>query len=156
MSTRDTPERIEIVPCELSEANEFVRRHHRHHHPVVGHKFSLACATNGEVHGVAIVGRPVARMLQDGETLEVVRVATDGFKNACSALYAASWRAARAMGYRRLVTYILAEESGTSVRAAGWKEIGKAGGGSWSRGNRPRVDKHPLQGKIRFEIGVEP
>src|SRR5208282_299435 len=102
MSTRDTPEHIEIVPCELSEANEFVRRHHRHHHPVVGHKFALACATNGEVHGVAIVGRPVARMLQDGETLEVVRVATDGFKNACSALYAASWRAARAMGYRRL------------------------------------------------------
>ncbi len=143
---------LEIVPCELDEANAFVSQHHRHHRPVLGHKFSLAVSDGKEVHGVAIVGRPVARMLQDGETLEVTRVATDGFKNACSSLYAACWRATRAMGYRRLVTYVLAEESGTSVRAAGWREIGKAGGGSWSRGNRPRVDKHPTQGKIRFEI----
>src|ERR1700677_1727169 len=144
---------LEIVPCELSEANEFVRRHHRHHKPVVGHKFSLAVSDGEAIRGVAIVGRPVARMLQDGETLEVTRVATDGAINACSALYAACWRATRAMGYRRLVTYILAGELGTSVRAAGWKQIGATGGGSWSRTNRPRVDKHPLQKKnIRFEI----
>lgn len=146
---------LEIVPCDLSEANAFVVQHHRHHKPVIGHKFSLAVSDGLAIRGVAIVGRPVARMLQDGETLEVTRVATDGSINACSALYAACWRTARAMGYRRLVTYILAEELGTSVRAAGWKEIGKAGGGSWHRENRPRVDKHPTQGKIRFEIAVE-
>jgi len=143
---------LEIVPCELDEANSFVAQHHRHHRPVVGHKFSLAVSDGASVRGVAIVGRPVARMLQDGETLEVVRVATDGAINACSALYSACWRAARAMGYRRLVTYILAEELGTSVRAAGWKEVGKVGGGSWSRKSRPRVDRHPTQSKIRFEI----
>lgn len=110
---------LTIVPCELSEANAFVAQHHRHHRPVVGHKFSLAVSDGEAIRGVAIVGRPVARMLQDGETLEVTRVATDGAINACSALYAACWRAVRAMGYRRLVTYILAEELGTSVRAAG-------------------------------------
>lgn len=147
---------LEIVPCELSEANEFVAQFHRHHKPVRGHKFSLAVSDGDKVRGVAIVGRPVARMLQDGETLEVTRVATDGAINACSALYAACWRAARAMGYRRLVTYILAEELGTSVRAAGWKEIASTRGGTWQRRNRPRVDRHPLQGKIRFEVGVAP
>lgn len=109
---------LEIVPCELSEANAFVAQHHRHHKPVVGHRFSLAVSDGQAVRGVAIVGRPIARMLDDGETLEVTRVATDGAINACSALYAACWRAARAMGYRRLVTYILDTELGTSVRAA--------------------------------------
>ena len=143
---------LEIVPCELADANAFVSQHHRHHLPAVGHKFSLAVSDGEKVRGVAIVGRPSARMLQDGETLEVTRVATDGAINACSALYAACWRAARAMGYRRLVTYILADELGTSVRAAGWKEVAATRGGSWSRKNRPRVDRHPTQGKIRFEI----
>src|SRR5689334_18781206 len=100
--------RLEIVPCELDEANEFVRRHHRHHQPAVGHKFSLAVADDrGDVRGVAIVSRPTARRLQDGWTLEVVRVATDGCQNACSALYGAAWRACRAMGYRKLVTFTL-------------------------------------------------
>lgn len=143
---------LRIVPCDLDEANEFVRQYHRHHKPVIGHKFSVAVSSEGEICGVAIVGRPVARMLDDGETLEVTRLATNGERNACSALYASCWRAARALGYRRLVTYILSSEPGTSLRAAGWKEIGKAGGGSWSRGNRPRVDKHPLQIKIRYEV----
>jgi hypothetical protein len=143
---------LEIVPCELSEANVFVAQHHRHHGPVVGHKFSLAVSDGTRVRGVAIVGRPSARMLQDGGTLEVTRVATDGAINACSALYAACWRAARAMGYRRLVTYVLAGELGTSVRAAGWKEVGATRAETWNRTNRPRVDRHPLQGKIRFEI----
>jgi hypothetical protein len=143
---------LEIVPCELVEANDFVSQHHRHHRPVTGHKFSLAVSDGETVRGVAIVGRPSSRMLQDGETLEVTRVATDGAINACSALYAACWRAARAMGYRRLVTYILADELGTSVRAAGWKEVGATRGGSWNRPNRPRVDRHPTQQKIRFEM----
>jgi hypothetical protein len=91
-------------------------------------------------------------MLDDGWTAEVVRLATDGSKNVCSMLYAASWRAARAMGYRRVITYILDSEPGTSLIAAGWKCIGECGGGSWSRTSRPRIDKAPLQKKIRFEI----
>ena len=144
--------RLTVVPLPLSEANEFVRQHHRHHRPVVGHKFSLGVADeSGSVRGVAIVGRPVGRFLDDGWTLEVNRVATDGCPNACSALYGAAWRAAKALGYRRLITYTLNTEPGTSLRAAGWKVIGERGGGSWSRDGRPRVDLHPLQGKLLWE-----
>ena len=77
---------------------------------------------------------------------------SDGTPNACSMLYRAAWRACKALGWRRLITYTLAEESGVSLRAAGFKEIGKAGGGSWSVPSRPRVDKHPTQVKIRWEI----
>lgn len=143
---------LSIVPCDFAEANAFVAQHHRHHKPIPGTKFCVAVASSGAVVGVAMVGRPVARMLDDGWTLEVNRVATDGTKNACSALYSAAWRAARAMGYRKLVTYILGSEPGTSLRAAGWKCVGEAGGGSWSRDARPRVDRHPTQNKIRFEV----
>lgn len=147
-------ERLTIVPCDLDEANAFIAKHHRHHGRAVGHKFSLAAALGDRIVGVCVVGRPVARMLQDGFTLEVTRLATDGTKNACSALYAAAWRCARSMGYRRLVTYILASENGVSVSAAGWTLVGSAGGGSWSRDARPRVDKHPLQSKMRYEISA--
>lgn len=145
--------RLGVVPCSLDEANAFVLTHHRHHKPVVGHKFSLAVA-DVEVHGVAIVGRPTARMSNDGWTLEVVRVATDGTRNACSMLYRSAWRAAKAMGYRRLITYTLPEEGGASLRGAGFTLIGEAGGGSWSRAGRPRVDKHPLQTKLRWEMNA--
>ena len=102
----------------------------------------------GEIVGAAIVGRPVSRQLDDGWTVEVTRVAVeDGHPNACSMLYGACWRAARAMGYRRAVTYTLRSERGTSVRGAGWKCIGETGGGSWSRERRPRIDLHPIQGQ---------
>jgi len=141
----------EIVPLSLGEANAFVREHHRHHRPTVGGKFAIGWAVDGVVRGVAIAGRPVARHLDNGWTLEVNRVATDGARNACSALYAACWRAARAMGYRRMVTYTLPEEGGASLRAAGWRVVGEAGGGSWSCVSRPRVDQHPLQTKLRWE-----
>lgn len=145
--------RLTVVPCTLGEANAFVEQHHRHHGTVVGHKFSLAVADEtGVVRAVAIIGRPVARMLDNGWVLEVTRLASDGCPNACSALYAASWRATRALGYRKLITYILNTEPGTSLRAAGWKCIGQACGGSWARTSRPRVDRHPLQGKLRWEM----
>ncbi len=136
-----------IVPCTIAEANEYVKRYHRHHKPLkIGYFFAIAVADEiNEIRGVAIVGRPVARMLEDGFTAEVRRVATDGCPNACSALYAAAWRAARSMGYKKLITYILSSEPGTSLRAAGWKLIGAAGGGSWSCPSRPRVDMHPTQ-----------
>ena len=147
-------DRLTIVPCTITDANAFVAQHHRHHKPVHGALFALAVAIAGRIVGVAIVGRPVARMLQDGWTAEVVRLATTGERNACSILYAAAWRAARALGYRRLVTYILDTEPGTSVIAAGWRLVGAAGGGSWARRRRPRVDSHPTQGKLRFEVTV--
>lgn len=144
--------RLTIVPCELDEANAFVAQVHRHHEPVIGHKFSIAVADGDwKVRGVATVGRPTSRMRQDGWTLEVTRVATDGCENACSCLYAAAWRAVKAQGYRRLGTYILRDEPGTSLIAAGWRLVGEAGGGSWHRADRPRVDKHPLQGKMLWE-----
>lgn len=143
---------LRVCPLTLAEANEFVRRVHRHHKPTVGGKFAIGVADeSGEVHGVAIVGRPVSRMLDDGWTVEVNRVATDGAKNACSMLYGAAWRAARAMGYRRAVTYTLPSEGGGSLRAAGWKLIGEAGGGNWNCKSRPRVDSAHQELKLRWE-----
>jgi L-amino acid N-acyltransferase YncA len=146
--------RLNLCPITLKDACAFVARTHRHHKPPQGGLFAVAVALSGEIVGVAIVGRPVARMLSDGWTAEVIRLSTDGSKNACSILYAAAWRACRALGYRRLITYILNTEPGTSLRAAGWKLIGQAGGGSWHREDRPRIDEHPTQGKLRFEMSV--
>lgn len=145
---------LSLCPVSLDEANAFVALHHRHHKPVNRAKFYIGAMQNGVLVGVAIVGRPVSRMLQDGWTLEVNRLATDGTRNACSMLYGAAWRAVQAMGYRRLITYTLPEEGGASLRAAGWKCIGEAGGGSWSREGREREDKHPLETKWRWEIGL--
>lgn len=142
-----------LMPVTLREASAFVERHHRHHKPPQGGLFAVGCGDT-EVRGVAIVGRPVARMLNDGWTAEVTRLATDGSRNACSMLYGAAWRAARALGYRRLVTYTLPEEGGASLRASGWTCIGEAGGGSWSRTSRPRVDAHPTQAKLRWEMSA--
>jgi hypothetical protein len=142
---------IGICPVTLREAMAFVVAHHRHHGPPRGGLFAIGAASGSEIVAVAIVGRPVARMLQDNYTAEVTRLCSTGERNACSLLYAACWRAARAMGYRRLVTYTLPDEGGASLRAAGWLCIGDAGGGSWSRRDRPRVDTHPLQVKIRWE-----
>lgn len=145
--------KLEIVPITFQEACEFIRKYHRHHRAPQGYKFCLAVADieKNEIVGVAIVGRPVARHLDDGWTLEVTRTCTDGTKNANSMLYGAAWRATRALGYKKLITYTLPEESGSTLRAVGWKCIGKAGGGKWNRKNRPRVDLHPLQVKIRWE-----
>lgn len=130
---------MNIQPISLAEANAFVSLHHRHHKPVVGHKFSIAVADSA-VRGVAIVGRPVARKLDDGWTLEVNRLCTDGAKNACSMLYGACWRAAKALGYRRLITYTLPEEGGASLAASGWRLIGLRGGGNWNVKSRARID----------------
>ena len=142
---------LEVCPMTLREANAYVEQYHRHHGPVVGHKFSIGLSDGEKIVGVAIVGRPVSRHLDDGWTLEVNRLCTDGTRNACSMLYAAAWRAARAMGYKRLVTYILDTENGASLRAAGWKCIGQAGGLRWTGKRRPEVDLCPAQMKIRFE-----
>jgi len=142
---------IELVPINFDEASEFVRKFHRHHKPSVGHKYSIAAAIDGVIVGVVIVGRPVARRLDNGFTLEVIRLCTTGQKNVCSFLYSAAWRVARNLGYRRMITYILKSEPGTSLVAAGWKALYETPGKSWSVKSRPRVDKHPLQIKILYE-----
>jgi hypothetical protein len=136
----------------LREARAFVDRHHRHHRAPQGGLFAIGAAVGDEVVAVVIVGKPVARMNDDDYTAEVTRLAAiEGTPNACSMLYAAAWRAARAMGYRRLITYTLQTELGASLRAAGWKLIGASAGGSWSVPSRPRVDMHPLEPKLRWE-----
>lgn len=129
-----------VTPINLDEANAFVSLHHRHHSPVPGAKFCIAVSEGETVHGVAIVGRPVARMSDNGLTLEVNRCCTDGTRNACSMLYGAAWRAAKALGYQRLITYTLPEEGGASLRGAGWQLVGLRGGGNWNVPSRPRID----------------
>lgn len=143
---------LTVIPMTLREAHAYVAENHRHHKPPQGALFAVGVSDGETVRGVAIVGKPVARLNDDGFTVEVTRCCTDGARNACSMLYRACWRAARAMGYRRCITYTLAEEGGSSLRGAGFKCVGQAGGGSWSRPSRPRVDTHPLQEKLRWEI----
>lgn len=143
-----------IIPIFQDEAKAFVSQFHRHHKAPVGSVFQIAVSVDAKIVGVAICGRPVGRKLQDGFTLEVTRLCTDGTQNACSKLYAGCWRAAKELGYRRLITYILDTEPGTSLRASGWKEIGRAGGLSWNVPSRPRVDKSPRQMKLRFEVTI--
>ena len=116
---------LEIVPVSFREAAAFVSRHHRHHRPPVGCKFCVGVAAGNELVGVAMVGRPVARHYDDGRTLEVNRTCTDGTPNANSCLYGAAWRAAKALGYQRLITYTQAGETGASLTGAGWRVIGE-------------------------------
>lgn len=143
--------KLAAAPIDFADAADFVRLHHRHHTPPVGHKFSIAAMNDDELVGVVIVGRPVARRRDDGLTLEVTRLCTLGHPNACSFLYGAAARATFALGYRRIGTYILKREPGTTLVAAGWKLIGETPGRSWSVPSRHRDDKHPLEPKLLFE-----
>jgi len=111
---------MRLLPISLLDANKFVVRLHRHHDKVQGHKFSIGCHTGENLLGVAIVGRPVSRYLDNGLTLEVTRLCTDGSKNVCSFLYSACARVAENLGYDKIQTYILDSESGTSLKSAGW------------------------------------
>lgn len=127
---------IAIVPVKHADANEFVRRLHRHNRPTLGAILCAGVARDGELCGVAIAGRPVARRLDDGLTLEILRVCTDGTRNACSMLYGAIRRAAKALGYTRVITYTLPSEGGASLRAAGYRFDGEAGGSGAMWGTR--------------------
>ena len=131
---------MRAVPIELKEANEFVERLHRHHAPVHRDKIRIGCeADDGHLCGVIQMARPVNRCLDDGFTIEVVRCCTDGEPNACSFLYSRAARIAKEIGYTKIITYILASESGASLKASGWKkEAENVGGGSWSCPSRPR------------------
>ncbi len=131
---------LRLCPVSLAQANEHVAAWHRHNRPVPGAKFSVGCCDqDGVLHAVAICGRPVARMFDDGDTIEVNRVASDGTRNACSMLYGACSRAAFSLGYRRVITYTQAQESGSSLRAAGWRVIAsRPSRPGWSIPSRPR------------------
>jgi hypothetical protein len=145
---------LELAPISLAAANAYVAENHRHHKPVRGHKFSIGCAHNGILAGVVIVGRPVSRYLDNGSTLEVTRLCTDGTKNACSFLYGAAWRAAKALGYTKIITYTLESENGVSLRASGWKCAGLAGGLRWTGKRKPETDQYPAQMKLRYEMEI--
>lgn len=141
---------LELTPVTLKEANGFVQKYHRHHKPSVGHKFSIGVRKDGEMVGVAICGRPVSRHYDDGYTLEINRLCTDGTHNACSILYGAAYRAAKAMGYKRVITYILESESGVSLKASGYQCEGKAGGLEWNGDRKPKEEIYPREMKTRW------
>jgi hypothetical protein len=143
---------LTLHPLTFKEAKRFIGQHHRHHRPPTGGLFAIGVALGEAVVGCAIVGRPLARLLDDGWTVEITRCCTDGSRNACSILYRACARAAMAMGYRRVITYTRPEEGGGSLRGAGFRLVAeRAGGGTWNRRARPRVDLEPNQAKWRWE-----
>ncbi len=152
---------LTIRPITLRKANAYVTQYHRHNIATNGHKWSIACYDGDRLCGVAIAGQPIARGLDDGRTIEIRRVCTDGTYNACSKLYGAAARIAKEFGYKRVVTYTLVSEPGTSLKASGWTNAGEAGGRSWDTPSRPReavqetlfgeVRKYPEEKKIRWE-----
>jgi hypothetical protein len=146
-----------LKPTTLKAANAAVKLWHRHHRPPQGGLFAVGVSKDGgdSLCGTCIVGRPVARMSDDGWTAEATRCATDGARNACSILYRAAWRATKALGYKRLITFSLPEEGGASLRAAGFKLLGECGGGNWSRSSRRRTDDHPTQVKLKWELSCD-
>lgn len=146
---------LKVQPIEFAEACEYIRARHRHHRPPIGYKFALAANDGEKVVGVLVAGRPVARMLDDGRSIEVTRLCTDGARNACSILYAHAWKATKALGYRRMLTYTMPEEGGASLKAVGAVCVGEAGGGKWVKTvgaeRIERANDWPLQVKWRWE-----
>jgi hypothetical protein len=149
---------MKVVPISLSEANAFVLNFHRHNKPVQGAKFAIGASDNNRLIGVAIVGRPVSRHLDDGVTAEVTRCCTlpDSPKGSCSFLYSRAWRVWSAMGGQKLITYTLQSESGASLRGSGWRVIAQTQGAAEGKGwtTRPGREWQPVvgQAKFRWEI----
>lgn len=141
---------LKAVPLELKESNEFVAKYHRHHDPVHRDKFRVGCAEGGVLVGVVNVGRPVARALCDGKTLEVLRLCTTGEKDVCSFLYSRCARVARELGYSKIITYILESESGTSLKASGWHKEADIRGHTWNTPSRSRQTTAPTCDKQRW------
>lgn len=141
--------KLETNPITLREASHFINQFHRHHVAPQGHKFSIALSDGDITVGAIIAGRPVSRHMDDGRTLEITRCCVkEVYKNGVSQLYAAACKVAKAMGYKRVITYTLSEESGTSMKAANFRILRKSKGGSWSAKKRLRVDKHPTGEKV--------
>lgn len=140
---------MKIIPITLKTANEYIVQHHRHHKPTVGCKFCIGCEEDEQLVGVAVCGRPVSRHLDNGTTLEINRLCTDGTRNACSKLYGACVRIAREMGYSKVITYILESENGASLKASNFVCEGEAGGTIWT-GSRKRDNGVPRELKQRY------
>lgn len=141
---------MRIAPITFREASDFINQHHRHHKATVGCKFCICVVDDdGQVHGVAVCGRPVSRYLDDGFTLEINRVCSDGTRNVCSMLYGASCRVGKQMGYRRVITYTLCSENGASLKASNFICEGEAGGTHWT-GSRNRGQRIPAEMKTRW------
>ncbi len=144
---------MQAVPIHIKEANAFIAKYHRHSLPTVGGKFAVGAMRHGQLVGVAVAGRPVARPLDDGRTIEVLRVCTDGTPNCCSFLYARVAKIARLFGYTRVITYTLEEEGGASLRAVGGRVVGRVGAREWSAPNRPRRSQAVYRKKkLRWEL----
>lgn len=144
---------MQAVPITLRAANEFIRKHHRHNAPVVGCRFAVGAEVDGKLVGVAVAGRPVARRLDDGRTLEILRVCTDGTRNACSFLYGRVARIGRLFGYARIVTYTLAREPGASLKAVGARVTGEVAPQEWSKPSRRRRTQAVYgEAKLRWEL----
>ena len=141
--------KLRIIPCTYRFACDYVNQYHRHHNAPVGCKFCIAVSDGKDIHGVAICGRPVSRHLDNGFTCEVLRVCTDGTKNACSMLYGACCRIAKNMGYTDMLTYTLASENGASLKASGFTNEGIAGGLHWT-GVRDKNQDIPHEYKTRW------
>jgi hypothetical protein len=148
-----------LIPVTLRQANEFAAAFHRHNKPTQGGKWAVGVSDGESLVGVGIVGRPIARLLDDGWTAEVLRnCCRDGAKNAASMIYGACWRAWRAMGGKRLITYTLATEAGTSLRASGFRIVAQVQTGQWSRERAGRFREYQAisdQQKFRWEKDVQ-
>ena len=147
---------LKLVPVTRDQAVAFIVASHRHAKRPLGYRFAVGVQHDDRLVGVATAGRPVARALDDGQTIEVTRVCTDGTPHACSMLYGACWRAARAMGYSRAITYTLATESGASLRAAGWLRVAELPARSgWNTPARPRDSRGVDEAaRVRWQIGA--
>lgn len=143
-----------FVSLKLKVANEFVLQYHRHNKPVIRDKFRIGLTCGDKLIGIGQAGRPVARMLDDGKTIEIVRVCVlDGYKNACSMIYGRLVKIAKLMGYEKVITYTLTTETGSSLKALGAKQISFVKGKQWSCPGRPRDTQDIyLERKIRWEL----
>jgi hypothetical protein len=143
---------LRIRPITFADACAFVKDKHRHHKPPLSHKFSIACYDDDKLVGVAIAGRPVCRNIDQDYTLEITRLCSDGTKNVCSMCYGRAARIAKEMGYDKCITYILEDEPGTSLKAAGWKFEALTQGGTWNSAKRPRAQTAPTCRKQRWSV----
>lgn len=162
MTKPEGAQKLHVVPCSKEAASEYIYHVHRHHMPLGFGTFYLAvCTPDGIVHGVAVLGRTTSQHMKlpgisNKWIVEVRRVATDGTVNACSALYGASWRFAREMGYRAIISYTLPVEGGSSLRALGWQQVDDVGGNSWAHRGTRGVDIHPVVSKTRWQCCLPP
>tara|TARA_R100001086_G_C11671720_1_gene213103 strand:- start:81 stop:536 length:456 start_codon:yes stop_codon:yes gene_type:complete len=151
---------MQVVPLTLKKSNEFVKTYHTHNKQVAGCKFCIGVVLDNEIEAVAIVGRPVARKLDDGFTAEVLRLCTrqNKIKNLCSILYSRSWRIWKLMGGKRIITYTLEKENGASLKASGFKKVSETQafkkGTGWTTRQGRVWQEIQLQKRIRWEYQI--